>query len=348
MKKVFLEMEKLKNMNSGLGQFCFQLGNTIFQSSSLKFEPHFFLPAKLKNIFGNHFNYIKSSTFCKFFPVKGRFDIWHCLHQESSYWPSSGSAKIILTIHDLNFLEIKKSKWKQKRRLKKLQNLIYRADAITVISKYTEKVVRENLKIPDIPLQVIYNGNSLKTFSFVSKPDFAPDGKFFFSIGIITLKKNFLTLVPLLKHSNDYHLIIAGNKNDSYAQEIQNLAKSLGVSNRLIMPGPINEEEKYWLYQNCAAFLFPSVAEGFGLPVIEAMSLGKPVFLSRFTSLPEIGGEEAFYFNSFDPHAMHSTIENGLKEFDSDKEKSQRIIEWSRQFSWRRALEAYQELYLKL
>lgn len=348
MKKVFLEMDKLNNMNSGLGQFCFHFGNTLSQQTTLRFEPYFFLPAKMKNIFGSKFNYISSNKFHKFFPVKGKFDVWHCLHQESSYLPSKKSAKIILTIHDLNFLEVKKSRWKQKLRLKKLQRLINKADALTVISKYTEKAVRENLTIPNIPLKVIYNGNALKTFSSVSKPDFVPEGKFFFSIGIIAPKKNFILLIPLLKHFKDFQLIIAGNKDHKHVQEIQAVAIKEGVEDRLIMPGNVTEEEKYWLYQNCTAFLFPSMAEGFGLPVIEAMSLGKPVFLSRFTSLPEIGGEEAFYFNSFESQFMHKTIKDGLKEYDTDKEKSQRIIDWSRQFSWSKAVDAYQELYYKI
>lgn len=54
------------------------------------------------------------------------------------------------------------------------------------------------------------------------------------------------------------------------------------------------------LYESCVAFLFPSITEGFGLPVIEAMSFGTPVFLSNSSSLPEVGGNEAFYWNSYE------------------------------------------------
>ena len=63
-----------------------------------------------------------------------------------------------------------------------------------------------------------------------------------------------------------------------YQRKIEEEAKRLGVTERVIFTGAISENDKYWYYQNCTAFVFPSIAEGFGLPVIEAMYFGKPVF----------------------------------------------------------------------
>lgn len=348
MKTVFLEMEKLKDLNSGLGQFCFHLGKSLSQLPDLQFIPNFYAPSSNIPAFGEGFNYIPANKLYRFFRIQKSFDLWHCLHQGSPYLPAKKSTKVILTIHDLNFLEEKKSLLKKKVRLKKIQSLINRANAITVISQYTEQVIRRNLVIPNIPLQVIYNGNSLKTFSNVPKPDFLPEGKFFFSIGIISRKKNFISLIPLLKHFKDFTLVLAGNKKHACVKEIVSMAQELGVADRVIMPGIVDDEAKFWLYKNCTAFLFPSIAEGFGLPVIEAMSLGKPVFISQATSLPEIGGKEAFYFNNFKPADMIEVVEQGLKKFSSDKEKSKRTMDWAEQFSWHQSAKAYQELYLKL
>lgn len=348
MKRVFLEMEKIKKPNSGLGQFCLHLGNAFTRLPSLNFQPGFFVPRNQQSVFGNEYEYITSSKVYRFFRLQQKFDIWHCLHQESRYLPSHKSTKIIVTIHDLNFLELKKSTLKQKLKLKKIQDLIDQASAVTVISNYTEKIIRMNLHIPDIPVRVIYNGNSLLKFPDASKPLFMPETRFFFSIGIITPKKNFTTLVPVLHHFKDFFLVIAGDKSHKYAEEVYQIAKDHGLEKRLILPGTVSDEEKYWLYQNCTAFLFPSLAEGFGLPVIEAMSLGKPVFLSTSTSLPEIGGKEAFYFNDFKPEAMAEIIHQGLSEITFDRTKSERIKEWADQFSWTRAAEAYQKLYNEL
>ena len=87
------------------------------------------------------------------------------------------------------------------------------------------------------------------------------------------------------------------------------------------------------------------MAEGFGLPVVEAMSLGKPVFLSNLTCLPEIGGKEAYYWKNFEPNYMIETFEKGLKDFAEDTEKAHRSINWAKQFSWENAAKAYLNLY---
>ena len=123
------------------------------------------------------------------------------------------------------------------------------------------------------------------------------------------------------------------------------MAKNLGIYDRLYLIGTIDDASKYWLYKNCKAFVFPSLTEGFGLPVVEAMSLGKPVFLSNLTSLPEIGGTEAYYWKNFDPKSMIEVFEKGLIDFASDTNKASRSIEWSKQFSWENAAKAYLKLY---
>jgi glycosyltransferase involved in cell wall biosynthesis len=348
MKKIFIEMEKIRDLNSGLGQFCFHIGKAISELNPLLFTPHFYLPSEHSGIFGNTHHYKHLHKIHRILSIRESFDIWHCLHQDSPYLPAQKSTKVILTIHDLNFMEEKKHFIKQKLQLKKLQGMVDRADAITVISKYTEKVVRERLTLRGAPIQVIYNGNTLKSFENIPKPDFVPAGKYFFSIGIISPKKNFISLLPMMKHFKEFNLIIAGSKGHAYAKEIQSLAQAMGIADRIIMPGTIQDDEKFWLYKNCTAFLFPSIAEGFGLPVVEAMSMGKPVFLSKATSLPEIGGNDAFYFQSFEPEEIIESIENGLIEWSRDKEKVARAIHWSKQFSWVKSAEAYQDLYLKL
>jgi glycosyltransferase involved in cell wall biosynthesis len=348
MKNVFIEMEKLKDLNSGLGQFCFHLGSAISKLDPVKFNPYFFVPKEQVGVFGKYFEYLKANHLYRYFPLRKKFDIWHCLEQGSPYLPMDISTKVILTIHDLNFIEEKKNFFKRKLRLWKLQRMVNRADVITVISKYTEKVVRENLAINNTPIHVIYNGNSLTKFDNLSNPRYQPEGKFFFALGIISPKKNFKSLIPILNHFKEYKLVIAGNKNHSYANELLAIAKKLGVEKQVILPGKISDEEKYWYYRHCSAFLFPSIAEGFGLPVIEAMSVGKPVFLSRSTSLPEVGGEEAFYFDNFDASHMASIIEEGLLKWSNDSNKKNRAIEWANKFTWQKSAEAYQQLYLSL
>jgi len=346
MKRVLVEMEKLKNPNSGLGQFCLHLGNQFHQINHPNLEIDFFLPKNAQSAFGQQTRAIRQTPIHKLLPYREKtYDIWHCVHQDSSYLPPNGSTKLILTIHDLNFFEKYKG-LKRSLKLAKLQKKVDRADAITVISHFTEETVLNHLKVDRKKIHVITNGNPLEKVENPSKPDFIHFHDFLFTIGIISKKKNFHVLIPLLKSNPNLNLVIAGNPHGDYINEIIQLAKQLKVEDRLHFPGPVNNEQKNWLYRNCKAFVFPSLQEGFGLPVVEAMSLGTPVFISDRTSLPEIGGTEAFYWSNFDPHSMQQVFQKGIEEFTP--ERAERSIAWANQFSWKSAARKYLELYEQL
>jgi glycosyltransferase involved in cell wall biosynthesis len=111
--------------------------------------------------------------------------------------------------------------------------------------------------------------------------------------------------------------------------------------------GPVTEGEKAWYLENCMAYIHPSLAEGFGAPVVEAMSFGKPLFLSHLTSLPEIGGDVAFYFKSFDPGHMTEVLYEGLQYFQQNG-LSQKIKERSTHFNWREKAKQYRDVYHSL
>ena len=100
--------------------------------------------------------------------------------------------------------------------------------------------------------------------------------------------------------------------------------------------------------RNCDAFLFPSLTEGFGLPVIEAMQFGKPVFLFKATSLPEVGGTLAFYWSSFDPDAMAAVFHAGMAAFASDPNYPLESIAHARRFSWDKAASEYLAFYREI
>jgi glycosyltransferase involved in cell wall biosynthesis len=112
------------------------------------------------------------------------------------------------------------------------------------------------------------------------------------------------------------------------------------------MTGKITEAEKIYLMQNCKAFLFPSLLEGFGLPVIEAMSCGKPVFVSNLTSLPEIASDKGFYFENFDAQAMATFVEQKLATIS--KSFSNELITHASKFQWQANGEKYIEVYRNL
>ena len=119
------------------------------------------------------------------------------------------------------------------------------------------------------------------------------------------------------------------------------------MEKRLIFTGAITENDKQWYLKNCEAFLFPSLTEGFGAPVVEAMYFGVPIFLSNLTSLPEIGGDVCYYFPSFDKDAMQQTVKNGLQHYKNNN-TAEAIKKRASQFSWQNAATDYLNIYRSL
>lgn len=325
-KKILIDFEKIKDPFSGLGQFCAHL-KTQFDKSGQNL--HYWRPGKWGKL-------------AKKFPfLLPQSDIFHAVHQDSPYVPWSKKTKYILTIHDLNALYENTQFGSGEFYKYNLQKKIDRASVVTFISKFTGDEVARNFQIDPRKTKVIYNGISLGKMA--QKPAFVPEGNFLFSVGTVLPKKNFHVLIDFLKLIPDYKIVLAGTTFHSYAKEMQTRIKDEGLDDRFFLIGTIDEAHKLWYYQNAKAFLFPSLLEGFGLPVAEAMSMGLPLFISDKTSLPEIGGPDAYYFTDFSPEKMCEVFLAGMKDFSL--EKKHRLIERSKMFDWEKAAGDYLKIY---
>lgn len=365
MPTLFIDAERLRNLNSGLGQVCLHLGHELIRQQPAGWKLTFLVPKGQTGVFGGSVDYVEASLLRKLW-IPGQYDVWHCLHQDSSYLARAGQGKLMLTIYDLNFLErADYSDAKKKRKLATLQRKISRASLLTAGSGYTARTVREHLSIPE-PLQfpVVYTGVAVDPAK--APAELPPDSPlrsgladssvqsrfselpFLLFVGVIHPKKNVHTLLPLLEAFPDYRLVLAGPDGHPYAQHVREQAQKLGVVDRLLMPGAVDEQTKLWLYAHCEAFLFPSLSEGFGLPVAEAMTFGKPVFISNLTSLPEVGGKEAYYFEDFEPENMAKTLHDGLHDFGQNSLRQERMRKRAAGFSWPDVAGEYWKLYRAL
>jgi glycosyltransferase involved in cell wall biosynthesis len=350
--RILVDTERLRNPNNGLGQLCRRLGEELVRLRPSHAELTFLVPDTRRGVFGSGVDYAPPQWWKRVWP-SGSFDVWHATHQDSAFVPSRRS-RLVLTILDLNFLE--RSDYgadKKQRRLANVQRKVNRASAIATISAYTASVVREHLRVPEIPLQVIYLGNptppgdtaTTRPRAHSTLDALSDSARFLLFVGVLHPKKNVHTLLPALAHLPGRTLVLAGPDGHAYANRLRETAASLGLEERVVIPGAVDETTKHWLYEHCEALVFPSLSEGFGLPVLEAMAHGKPVFLSRLTSLPEIGGTEAFYFESFDPADMAETIRGGLDQFEADRTFADRLRRRAAQFSWEETARAYWALY---
>ncbi|MEI6266156.1 MAG: glycosyltransferase family 1 protein [Sphingobacteriia bacterium] len=350
-KKVIIDCERMKYPNTGLYDYCKNLCKAIIEvneGDSLKLG--FYVRKKEVGIFNEQQLYINQHSLHKFIlPSISDFNIWHATYQGTMYFPFNRKIKIVLTIHDLNFMyETNRSEKKKKKELNKIQKKINRADSIVAISNYVKNDIIRFLDVQNKQIEVIYNGCNINTSGESSIPLEVPRSAFLFTIGTIIDKKNFHVL-PALLVGNEYELLISGTiQSEEYKNKIIQEAIKHNVESRVKFTGPISEKEKYWYYQNCKAFVFPSLMEGFGLPVIEAMAFKKPVFLSSLTSLPEIGGDAAFYFDDFSALSMQLVFNKGLNAIDSGELNIEKIYQRSKMFDWKLSAQKYLEVYRSL
>lgn len=350
--KIIFDAERMKYPHTGLFHFCKNLGQSILSRCPANREIHYYLNSGIERLFGANANYLNQRSIDKFLkPRYNNFNIWHSTFQLTDYLPASKRIKIVSTIHDLNFLKEDKSEQKRKRYLNKVQNLIDRSSVVVAISNYVKEDLLNHCNISDENIEVIYNGASVnyaeekESFSINIKNI---EGPFIYSLGTINRKKN-VHLLPYLLIGNDLKLVMSGIIHEQdYFQRIQQIVKDLGVEDRFIYTGAVTESEKFYYLKNCVLFAFPSIAEGFGLPVIEAMSLGKKVLLSNLTSLPEIGGSEAHYLDCMSEEYIRSFGATRLLDIIASNTREKEIKAWAAQFSWERSSEKYWDIYNSL
>jgi len=352
MRKIILDCDQMKHRHSGLHQYCLNIGKhteRIFADCRGSNAIRFYVPAFAAGDFENKRNCIVEKKYHRVLkPFLWDCDIWHTPFQSGRMPPvSNGKFKVLLTIHDLNCLHEGKPVDEQQRSIAHTQRLIDRADAIVCISEFCKKDVLLHCNVSSKPVYVIHNGTHKLHEPLLINTSYKPRLPFLFGMGYVNRKKNFHVLLPMMK-SNNYELVIAGKLDEpDYIHSMMQMAKELGIQDRVKLLGPVSETEKSWYLKNCFAYMHPSLAEGFGAPVVEAMSFGKPVFLSPYTSLPEIGGDAAFYFSSFNSDQMHTVFENGMAEYMKNG-MAQKIINKGKEYNWEAKAREYINVYESL
>ena len=351
-RRIGISLGNIGALHDGLGEFSLQIGQRVAAQAQCWREEHgiaidFHMREKLFGLFGSEVGYLAVNRWQRLHHARPQpYALWHSLHQLNKSLPPNmepGPHARIVTVHDLNYLYGRSafSTWRHQRRT---QALMRRTDVVVAISHHTAGDVQRHLGWTG-EISVIHNGAR----SFVGATQQPLSGwpltgarPFLFHLSRMSESKNPGTIIELARAWPEMQFVMCGPPSD----DAKRLRATVNLPNLEFHLG-ISDEQKAWAYAQCTGFLFPSLTEGFGLPPIEAMHFGKPVFLARRTCLPEIGGEAAEYFDDFDPLTMKQVVQTGLQRLTAPG-AADTIRRHAAQFDWDKAAAQYLELYRRL
>ncbi len=248
--------------------------------------------------------------------------------------------KTVVTVHDLGSEYLPDMhQFKQKLYLGFIQKYqLQTASKIIAVSKATKMDLIKKRGLDPKKIEVIYEGydkqkfrvdilvNSLKHFNLVPK-------SYFLFVGTVQPRKNLERLIKAFSRQPDDYLVIVGQKG-WLSDEIYNLPKKQGIEDKVKFLGYVSDEDMPAIYTGAIALTFPSLFEGFGLPILEAQACGCPVLTSNLSSMPEVAGKGAVYVN---PTSVEDII-RGIREIGEIDGTRDRLVKEGfknvKKFSW--------------
>lgn len=289
--------------------------------------------------------YKYNKWYCKYLLKQNDLDVFHPTYYHP-YFLKSLKKSFVLTVHDMIYELFPEYFATEPYKFYK-ENLIKRADHIIAISECTKNDIQKFYNIGDNKISVVHHGYQMQTNNI--GPNFYPvDGAYILFVGDRFGYKNFNFFIKaaapiILKYS--IKLICAGG--GIFNSEEGRLINKLGMTNN-IQQLAVNDDQLMHLYRHADAFVYPSLYEGFGLPVLEAFFNNCPVIVSNTSALPEVAGNAAEYFNPADEQSIAFAIEQVLSSKDKQdvmREKGRaRLKLFSFDSCLQKTLKVYQSL----
>jgi glycosyltransferase involved in cell wall biosynthesis len=288
----------------------------------------------------------------------GKLDLFHS--PDFVLPPVSGNIPTLLTVHDLSFVHYpdvypevlvnylnKVVPWS-----------VARATHILADSAATKQDLVAIWQVPDEKITVLYSGVNAafarvtagEKITAVRQKYHLGEAPYLLSVGTVQPRKNYQMLIQAfapLAAKFPHHLIIAGGKGWLYDEMMAEVEKQ-GVAERVHFIGFVDDEDLPALYSGAALYLFPSLYEGFGLPMLEAMACGVPVIASDVSSLPEVGAETAVLLPPHDLIQWTQKIDTLLSDSAQRQKMTEAGYKQVQKFSWQKASTQLLTLYQTL
>jgi glycosyltransferase involved in cell wall biosynthesis len=286
-----------------------------------------------------------------------KLDLLHCT---SNTAPIRCSVPLVLTLHDIIFMEPRDKSnkslyqnmgWLYRRLV--VPRILKKCKYIITVSDFERNNIIKKLGIPSERMVMIYNGYNewfkpLKDLDMKYRKYIKEPGYFFF-LGNTDPKKNTeRTLIAYSKYlelSKVKRKLLMADLDKSYLDDIIVKNHIENIYPNIQMPGYIVNSDLPYIYNNAFAFLYTSLRESFGIPLLEAMACGTPVITSNTSSMPEIGGRNAILVNPESPGEIAQMMIKLEKDRDFYDQQKELGIKRAKLFSWRQTAEQLLEVY---
>lgn len=375
MKKICLDLQPLLSIKTGVGYYTENLTENLIKRKKNDYIGVIYTlleknkKIELKKIDYKNFRvlphfYRKLALFWKYVPlsieflIKENFDIYHSFDLRL---PHKIKGKSIMTIYDLIpylYPEISHN-INKKSFYNYVKSNAERADIIITVSEYSKKEIIKILNISTEKIKIIPPGVDILKYSnnksvqeienIINK--YRLPSKFILYLGALEAKKNISNIILGFdkykeeKVDSDIKLVIAGKKGWKY-EEIFETYELSKYKKDIIFTDYVAEKDKVTLYKMAKLFIFPSLYEGFGMPVLEAMASGTPVITSNNSSLPEVVGEAGILVN---PDSVEEISEAIAKILDGEEDYINNLItkgkEQAKKFTWENSTKLLEDIY---
>jgi len=281
-----------------------------------------------------------------------RIELFHGLSAEIPLHLSKTGIKSVVTVHDLIFLRYPQfyspiDAWIYRQ---KTGYAVKNADMVVAISEQTRKDIMEFYRIDPAKIRVIYQGCQ-QVFQQPMEEDtrrnlmarFNLPATFILNVGTIEPRKNLLNIVKAMKHL-DTSLVVVGSETP-YAREVKSYIAGSGLQSKVIFLKGLSSLELAAMYKSAAVFVYMSLFEGFGIPIVEALFSGAPVVTSKGGCFTEAGGPAAVYADPENVDEIKEAIQTVLCDHELRQSMRQKGFEHASRFTDENIGKNYMELY---
>lgn len=276
---------------------------------------------------------------------KQKFDIFHPTYYNPYFLKNIGNRPFVITVHDMIHEKFPNEFSKRDKTSEQKSLLVNKASKIIAVSENTKRDLVEIFGTPESKIEIVYHGGSMVDNNNVIL-DFDLPPKYILFVGGRAIYKNFNRFINsisnLLNEDKELSVVCVGG--GKFKAEELKLFDLINIKNQLLQYN-LDDEKLSLFYKKALLFVFPSLYEGFGIPILEAFSCKCPLVCSNTSSLPEVAENGAVYFNPYDRDSIYEAVKQVLENTEIRKLIVENGTKRIKQFSWKKTAVETKRIY---